>query len=548
MEGMELGTLFIESSFLLFFVSRCHFPVVKTQKKWYNLANYKKVYVGLFTKKWKGIWVRTMKNEAQRINKVLMGGWLTILAVLVLAYGLEVLKGQRTLPYYGVFLLLGILPYVYTWFCYRKNKERSNLPYLVAFGYTILYVFALLTSDTMLSFVYILPMLSILMICNNYKLIYRFSLIIIPVNFLAVIYHILILKQNSADEIANYEIQMAAIILCTVLASIAARVSDHINQEKLAALLKREQTQGEMLDQIAHATERANTYTGEIESAVDTLIQSLSRTQSAMQELSGGTSQTAQALQEQMDMTSAIHNRIQEARKFSEEINQINQSSKQSIDTGVLQVDHLMSHAKDSESESIAVQKKMDVLSEKSGNAIGIITLIQGIAMQTNLLALNASIEAARAGDAGRGFAVVAEEITSLANQTQEATKNIEQILNELNLETDEVSKVVDKLMKNNKEQYTLVQDVQDSFAGMEKSIAKVAKQSVQSVQTMQQLEDNNRQIVDSIQTLSGISEEVASHTQQTMETTDQNLTTTQQIGKQVETLNRDMKELAKVR
>ncbi|MEN9249999.1 MAG: GAF domain-containing protein [Gloeomargarita sp. GXS_bins_116] len=86
-----------------------------------------------------------------------------------------------------------------------------------------------------------------------------------------------------------------------------------------------------------------------------------------------------------------------------------------------------------------ATAKKVKRLGEASQKISRVVSLISNFAAQTNLLALNAAIEAARAGEEGRGFAVVAEEVRSLAQQSANATGEIEQLVEEIQAETNEV-------------------------------------------------------------------------------------------------------------
>jgi len=116
-------------------------------------------------------------------------------------------------------------------------------------------------------------------------------------------------------------------------------------------------------------------------------------------------------------------------------------------------------------------------LGDKSRQIGQIVDLITNIAGQTNLLALNAAIEAARAGEQGRGFAVVAEEVRKLAEQSQDAAKEIAAIIGAIQQET---AVAVNAMDSGSKEVAAGVQVVQSSGTAFQQIFDAIKNMHVQ--------------------------------------------------------------------
>lgn len=144
------------------------------------------------------------------------------------------------------------------------------------------------------------------------------------------------------------------------------------------------------------------------------------------------------------------------------------------------------------------------------------IAIIRSIAEETNLLSLNASIEAARAGEHGRGFAVVASEIQQLAEQSNDSSTRIEEIIDALLTESELTVQVMEEVKVIVEQQQRKLDDTKAKFEDVEEGIS-VCKEETEGIQGQTTLCDESRvKIVDIIQGLSAISEENAASTQET--------------------------------
>ncbi|AMK75290.1 MULTISPECIES: methyl-accepting chemotaxis protein [Methylomonas] len=131
----------------------------------------------------------------------------------------------------------------------------------------------------------------------------------------------------------------------------------------------------------------------------------------------------------------------------------------------------------------------------ESKNITAIVDTISGIADQTNLLALNASIEAARAGDQGRGFAVVADEVRHLAKSVQDATHEINKMVNSLISKTGKAVEVISvgrqrmdetvALSNAAEEALFIINDSVNRIGDMNKHIAEAVKEQSHVTQNL---------------------------------------------------------------
>ena len=219
----------------------------------------------------------------------------------------------------------------------------------------------------------------------------------------------------------------------------AARVLSQIAQGDLTTVVPTAgSADGSVMKNLQHMQHNLNEMVRQIAASVD-------RVASSSEELSAVSSQTSSSLQSQgmeieqaatavNEMTAAVDEVARNAVSTSE----ASRLSAQTAQLGRDQVQETVASISTLADGVSGTSVRIQQLAGRVQDISGVLEVIRSIADQTNLLALNAAIEAARAGDAGRGFAVVADEVRALAHRTQASTQEIEQMIGNIRLDTEQ--------------------------------------------------------------------------------------------------------------
>ncbi|MBK4741025.1 methyl-accepting chemotaxis protein [Bacillus cereus] len=147
---------------------------------------------------------------------------------------------------------------------------------------------------------------------------------------------------------------------------------------------------------------------------------------------------------------------------------------------------------------------------------------ISNIAEQTNLLALNASIEAARAGEHGKGFAVVADEVRKLAEQSKTAATDINQLLHQIQNDTETASSMMSQGRSEAFEGINVIREAGTSFTTIVEQVNKVSTQMQDISATAEEMAASAEEMNASLNNIASISTEVSSETAATAQSAEQ--------------------------
>lgn len=366
--------------------------------------------------------------------------WLALIFIATIYYGIKTKNGEIARGYFIAFTVVGWVTYITGYIVSMiKGKAAKEYKWVLGICYLLFYAVIAWTALDKISYIFILPLLSILILYKDPKFIKMIMWFTLFVLISSNIYKGV--AKGMMDFVASEEcaLQFAIVLCCFACTNMAIR----------------------------HLVESDGALTGSIESELAQVVQTVEQVKDASNSIVDGVTVVRELADENKQGANNVVKDMGTLAKNNDILNDKTVSSIEMtkvIDTQVKDVSDLMEefsklieksveHADlsaDELTEVVDITNRMSALSGKIETILETFkkefeyvkqetSTIEGITSQTNLLALNASIEAARAGEAGKGFAVVADQIRSLSSGTQESSNSIMEALSHLEATSDEM-------------------------------------------------------------------------------------------------------------
>ncbi|MFV0342412.1 MAG: methyl-accepting chemotaxis protein [Anaerocolumna sp.] len=225
-------------------------------------------------------------------------------------------------------------------------------------------------------------------------------------------------------------------------------------------------------------------------------------------------------------------------------IDLITENAKEIINDGLTTVNALSDKVKSTSAVTGEVIEKIEGLNKDSKAISEITDAINMIASQTSLLSLNASIEAARAGEAGYGFGVVAQEIGKLAEQSLNAAKKIDVIIQQIQKRTTDTMSTANQVEATVAQQVEALVTTVNAFSGINSEVEKLAYNMKIMSKGMKEMEQVKVETLLAMESISAISEETAAATSELGSTATNQLNAVVALEQAARVLSEDSRDM----